>query len=98
MWVAMIGCIADQFMPEFLKDFSKKYPDLIDDIKEPSKALFDLLYFRTRQFRGVNPETIREMIDDLRIDIDEMEEAEQENFYSLIKEINERTNIGDPKK
>jgi predicted transcriptional regulator of viral defense system len=53
----------------------------------PSKALFDLLYFRTRQFRGVKFEEIRGLIEELRIDIDEMDKTEQEKFYSMIKKF-----------
>ena len=40
MWLAMIGCISDDFVPSFYKDFEKKYPDM--SIK--SKNAFDLLY------------------------------------------------------
>lgn len=40
MWLAMIGCISDGFVPSFYKDFEKKYPDM--SIK--SKDAFDLLY------------------------------------------------------
>ena len=54
-------------------------------IASPSKALFDLLYFRTRQFRSVKQEYIKTLIKELRIDIDEMEESEQEKFYTMIK-------------
>ncbi|MEK9130342.1 MAG: hypothetical protein AAB526_03030 [Patescibacteria group bacterium] len=53
-------------------------------IASPAKALFDLLYFRTRQLKGVNLEDIKKMIKELRIDFDEMGKAEQEKFYSLI--------------
>ena len=54
-------------------------------IASPSKALFDLLYFRTSQFRGISVENIKAMIAELRIDIDEMEKEEQAKFYSMIK-------------
>ncbi len=54
-------------------------------IASPSKALFDLLYFRTNQFRGITFEEVRKMIDDLRIDIDEMNKEEQERFYEKVK-------------
>jgi predicted transcriptional regulator of viral defense system len=54
-------------------------------IASPSKALFDLLYFKTREFRGVKTEDINKLILELRIDIDEMGEAEREKFYSMIK-------------
>ncbi|MDP3729255.1 MAG: hypothetical protein Q8R26_00665 [bacterium] len=54
-------------------------------IASPSKALFDLLYFRTRQFRSVKPENIKALVEELRIDIDEMDKSEQEKFYTMIK-------------
>jgi predicted transcriptional regulator of viral defense system len=58
-------------------------------IAPPSKALFDLLYFRTRQFRGVKLEMIKEIIEELRIDFDEMDKTEQEKFYLMIKKLYE---------
>lgn len=54
-------------------------------IASPSKALFDLLYFRTRQFRGVKFTDVRRMVDELRIDIEEMEKDEQKKFYNRVK-------------
>lgn len=54
-------------------------------IASPSKALFDLLYFKTSQFRGVSAKNIKAYVEELRIDIDEMEEKEQISFYSMIK-------------
>lgn len=54
-------------------------------IASPSKALFDLLYFRTYQFRGITFDMINPMIEDLRIDIDEMDKEEQKKFYTIIK-------------
>ncbi|OGY51157.1 MAG: hypothetical protein A3J65_03305 [Candidatus Buchananbacteria bacterium RIFCSPHIGHO2_02_FULL_45_11b] len=56
-------------------------------IASPSKALFDLLYFRTRQFRGIKMENTKALIEDLRIDIDEMDKKEREKFYSMIEKI-----------
>jgi len=54
-------------------------------IASPSKALFDLLYFRTRQFRGVRRNEISKMINELRIDFEEMEISEQHKFNDMIK-------------
>lgn len=54
-------------------------------IASPSKALFDLLYLKTRQFRGVHFEDIKSLIAELRIDIDEMAEDEQGNLFFMIK-------------
>ena len=56
-------------------------------IASPSKALFDLLYFRTRQFRGIKMENTKALIEDLRIDIDEMDKKERKKFYSMIEKI-----------
>lgn len=56
-------------------------------IASPSKALFDLLYFRTHQLRGFTKEKIKALIDELRIDIDEMNKEEQEKFYAMAEEI-----------
>lgn len=54
-------------------------------IASPAKALFDLLYFKTRQFRDVPLEKIDGLIDELRVDMDEMESKEKEKFYSMLK-------------
>ena len=51
----------------------------------PSKALFDLLYFRTNQFRSKSAKNIKILIEELRIEIDEMDKNEQEKFYTMIK-------------
>jgi len=60
-------------------------------IATPSKALFDLLYFRTRGFRGVAIDRIKLMIDELRIEFDDMDKEEQKKFHSMLKTFYERT-------
>ncbi|MEK6935340.1 MAG: DHHA1 domain-containing protein [Nanoarchaeota archaeon] len=41
IWIAMIGCFSDYYLPDFTEEFSKKYPELtITKIKTP----FDLFY------------------------------------------------------
>ena len=54
-------------------------------IAPPSKALFDLLYFRTHQFRGVRFEDISKIVEELRIDINEMGKEQRNKFYEQIK-------------
>ena len=54
-------------------------------VASPSKALFDLLYFRTHQFRGVRFEDVAKIVEELRIDIDEMHEEERKKFYEKVK-------------
>lgn len=41
MWIAMAGCIADWFLPEFTAEFCEKYPTLM---KEPVKTVEEALY------------------------------------------------------
>jgi len=40
VWLAVIGCISDNFVPAFYKDFVKKYPELAVEKKEA----FDIFY------------------------------------------------------
>jgi predicted transcriptional regulator of viral defense system len=54
-------------------------------IASPPKALFDLLYFKTNQFRGITFETIDALIESMRIDSDEMNAADRATFYALVK-------------
>lgn len=54
-------------------------------IASPAKALFDLLYFRTYQFRGLRWKEIKALVEELRIDIDEMNKKERAKFYTMIK-------------
>jgi predicted transcriptional regulator of viral defense system len=70
---------------ELFSDFSSAKGEFDFFIASPSKALFDLLYFKTRQFRGVRLEDIKAMVEELRIDFDEMSQAEQKKFFSMIK-------------
>ncbi len=40
LWLATIGTVADWHVPEFLKDFNKKYPDLTNNKTEPGDLNF----------------------------------------------------------
>ena len=41
LWLAVVGTISDWYIPEFIKDFIKEYPDLLDkDVKDPAEANF----------------------------------------------------------
>ena len=52
-------------------------------IASPAKALFDLLYFKTHQFRSIRSKDIMVLVEELRIDIDEMDKKEQTKFYKM---------------
>jgi len=54
-------------------------------VASPAKALFDLLYFRTHQFRDIRLEEVRSFVEELRIDIDEMPKKERSRFYELTR-------------
>ncbi|MBS3077292.1 hypothetical protein J4233_03390 [Candidatus Pacearchaeota archaeon] len=40
MWLAVIGCIADHFLPEFVSEFKEHYPDFWGVVKEPFDAYY----------------------------------------------------------
>ncbi|MFP4656921.1 MAG: DHH family phosphoesterase [Candidatus Woesearchaeota archaeon] len=41
IWIGMLGCIGDWFMPDFKDEFCELYPDLMDkSIEKPDDALF----------------------------------------------------------
>ena len=41
LWIAAAGCIGDWFVPDFYKEFAKKYPKLVDKKKKsPPEILF----------------------------------------------------------
>lgn len=61
-------------------------------LASPSKALFDLLYFKTRQFRSLwsasRSERLKEidkLVKDLRIEFNEMDKVEKKKFYLMIE-------------
>lgn len=56
-------------------------------IASPAKAFFDLLYFKTHQFRGVRFKDINALIEEMRIDIEEMTKKDRAAFYTMIKNI-----------
>lgn len=70
---------------ELFSDFSSVDGGFNFFIASPAKALFDLLYFKTHQFRGVKVANIKTLIEELRIDFDEMDKVEQDTFYEMIK-------------
>ena len=75
---------------ELFADFSLVHGKFDFFIASPAKALFDLLYFRTSQFRGLSVKKTKPLIAELRIDIDEMSKEEQKKFYTMInKYLNE---------
>ncbi len=73
---------------ELFSDFSLmrgKSASLDFFIASPAKALFDLLYFKTHQFRGIQPKDIKVLVEELRIDINEMDKKERIKFYAMTK-------------
>jgi len=70
---------------ELLSDFSLIEGNFNFFIASPSKALFDLLYFKTSQFRGIQIANIESVVEELRIEIDEMSQEEQGNFWEMVK-------------
>lgn len=81
-----IGNFAYQsIMKDLFSDFTLIKGKFDFFLASPSKALFDLLYFKTRQFRGIQFKDIKTLIEELRIDIDEMDKKERIKFYTMVK-------------
>ena len=70
---------------ELFSNFSLEKGKFDFFIASPSKALFDLLYFRTNQFRSVPMGKIKTLVEELRIDFSEISKEEQDKFYAMIK-------------
>lgn len=41
LWLAVVGCIADRYMPRFYSEFLEKYPDLGIDSEDPFKVFYN---------------------------------------------------------
>lgn len=41
LWLLIAGCLSDKFFPKEYKEFSKFYPDLVIDSKDPFKIFYD---------------------------------------------------------
>lgn len=41
MWLAVVGCIADHYLPEFVNEFAEHYPDFWGKVKEPFDAYYN---------------------------------------------------------
>ena len=54
-------------------------------IASPAKALFDLLYFKTHQLRGISEKDVKPLVEELRIDVDEMDPKEKNKFYTMTR-------------
>lgn len=41
LWIAMLGCVADYYMPDFVEEFKKSYPDLMNNEKNVEDIYFN---------------------------------------------------------
>ncbi len=41
LWIAVMGCIADHYLPDFVDNFEKEYSDLWGKVKEPFEAYYE---------------------------------------------------------
>ena len=70
---------------DLFSDFSLVKENFNFFIATPAKALFDLIYFKTNQLKGMDIKQTKSLINDLRIDINEMDVKERDNFYLTIR-------------
>ncbi len=46
LWIAVVGCISDKFVPKFYGEFEKKYPDLVTKTNQKKNAMD--IYYKSR--------------------------------------------------
>jgi single-stranded DNA-specific DHH superfamily exonuclease len=44
LWLGVVGCVADSFVPDFYKDFEKEFPELCLNSEARIKEAFDIFY------------------------------------------------------
>lgn len=52
LWIALMGCISDHYLPAFAKDFAKIYPELWGNVDDPFDAYFGTELGRIAQALG----------------------------------------------
>jgi len=40
LWLALVGCLGDWFVPEFMGEIEKEYPDLLDEKKKAGEIIY----------------------------------------------------------
>ena len=71
LWIAMVGCCGDWFIPEFSKKFMKEYPDLWDKkvkIRNPGSVLYDTKFGTLIKIIQFNTKgSVKEVQDSIRV-------------------------------
>ena len=97
LWLALIGCIGDVYMPDFAKDFVKEYPELFNSELEAFDALFSteigklvrMLNFGLMD-SATNVVNLIKYLFDAKNIYDLLEENEYtKNFHKRYKKLNE---------
>lgn len=98
LWIASIGCVADWFIPSFIDEFRKEFPDLID---KPYKNAGDIIYntrlgLLTRIFAFVLKGKTNEVMKSIKVltrinspyEILSQETAQGKYVYKRYEEVN----------
>lgn len=98
LWLATLGCVADWFIPNFMEDFRKEYPDLIDmRYKSPGDIIYNsrlgrLIRIFSFILKGKHKEVMRSVKILTRIkspyDILERKTPEGRYIYKRYEEVN----------
>jgi single-stranded DNA-specific DHH superfamily exonuclease len=95
LWVAIIGCISDRFVPEFYSDFGKNYPDLFIKSKDPSDIFYksqigeiaNLFSFALKD-RPMNVSKMTDFLIEVKSPYEILEENQKNNsMHSRFKQI-----------
>ncbi len=66
LWIAMLGCVADYYMPDFADEFKKQYPDLMNNEKSSEDIYFntklgDLIKIFSFSLKGKTSDVLKNM-------------------------------------
>ncbi len=87
LWLAVIGCVFDHMIPDFLKDFVEEYPDILDKVnKDPSYLSYET---KLAMFVKLITFNIKGKTSDVKKSLDALE-----NIESPYEILNQTTKYG----
>ncbi len=98
LWIAVVGCISDHFVPDFYFEFKEKYPDLIIDSKNVKEIYFKSqigkigrIFNAGLKDRTTNVVNMLKFLMKVRTPYEVLEESKyNQTMYKKFKEINEK--------
>lgn len=98
LWIAMLGCMGDWFLPEFSGEFYEQYHDLFSDVKTPAQGLYEtqlgkiakMLSFALKD-KTSNVVRMIKLLAEMKTPYDLLEEnSKTKTIYHRYREINRK--------